>query len=157
MASRRGAFDGRGHGRLGLLIATGSIDTIWPMFGIANQMLAVIALAVVTTVMFNAGRGRYAPLTILPMLFVIATTTTAGVRMVSGPFWNGLVGGLTSHNYPHSDQMGAESAGDRVHDRRGAVDRGGGGDEVDGGEQGRGARGEEDGTNAAASGEQDAE
>ncbi len=44
----------------GGLIWTGSIDTIWPMFGIANQMLAVIALCVVTTVMFNAGRGRYA-------------------------------------------------------------------------------------------------
>ncbi len=83
----------------GLLIATGSIDTIWPMFGIANQMLAVIALAVVTTVMFNSGRGRYAALTILPMLFVIATTTTAGVRMSSGTFWNGLVSGLQTHNY----------------------------------------------------------
>jgi carbon starvation protein len=90
----------------GLLIATGSIDTIWPMFGIANQMLAVIALAVVTTVMFNAGRGRYAPLTILPMLFVIATTTTAGVRMASGPFWNGLVGGLSSGNYPQAIKWG---------------------------------------------------
>ncbi len=76
------------------------------MFGIANQMLAVIALAVVTTVMFNAGRGRYAALTILPMLFVIATTMTAGVRMVSGPFWNGLVGGLTSHNYPIATKWG---------------------------------------------------
>ena len=70
----------------GGLIWTGSIDTIWPMFGIANQMLAVIALAVVTTVMFNAGRGRYAPLTILPMLFVISTTMTAGYQMITGPF-----------------------------------------------------------------------
>jgi carbon starvation protein len=56
------------------------------MFGIANQMLAVIALAVVTTVMVNAGRGRYAPLTILPMLFVISTTLTAGYQMITGPF-----------------------------------------------------------------------
>ncbi len=70
----------------GGLIWTGSIDTIWPMFGIANQMLAVIALAVVTTVMVNAGRGRYAPLTILPMLFVISTTMTAGYQMITGPF-----------------------------------------------------------------------
>ena len=70
----------------GGLIWTGSIDTIWPMFGIANQMLAVIALAVVTTVMINAGRGRYAPLTILPMLFVISTTLTAGYQMITGPF-----------------------------------------------------------------------
>ncbi len=70
----------------GLLIASGSIDTIWPMFGIANQMLAVIALAVVTTVMINAGKRRYAPLTLIPMAFVIATTTTAGVQMSAGKF-----------------------------------------------------------------------
>ena len=42
------------------------------MFGIANQLLAVIALTVVTTVLVNTGRGRYAPVTLLPMLFVIA-------------------------------------------------------------------------------------
>ena len=41
----------------GCLIYTGSIDTIWPMFGIANQLLAVIALALVTTVLVNTGRG----------------------------------------------------------------------------------------------------
>src|SRR4029079_14610075 len=70
----------------GGLIWTGSIDTIWPIFGIANQMLAVIALAVVTTVMVNAGRGRYAPLTVLPMVFVISTTLTAGYQMITGPF-----------------------------------------------------------------------
>jgi carbon starvation protein len=70
----------------GGLIWTGSIETIWPMFGIANQMLAVIALTVVTTVMINAGRGRYAPLTILPMLFVISSTLTAGYQMIIGPF-----------------------------------------------------------------------
>ena len=70
----------------GGLIWTGSIETIWPMFGIANQMLAVIALAVVTSVMINAGRGRYAPLTILPMCFVISTTLTAGYQMITGPF-----------------------------------------------------------------------
>jgi carbon starvation protein len=70
----------------GGLIWTGSIDTIWPMFGIANQTLAVIALSVVTSVMVNAGRGRYAPLTILPMLFVISTTLTAGYQMITGPF-----------------------------------------------------------------------
>jgi carbon starvation protein len=77
----------------GGLIWTGSIDTIWPMFGIANQVLAVIALAVVTTVMVNAGRGRYAPLTILPMLFVIATTLTAGYQMITGPFMKMIADG----------------------------------------------------------------
>ena len=66
----------------GALIWSGSIETIWPMFGIANQMLAVVALAIVTTVMINAGRGRYAVLTIFPMLFVVGTTMTAGYQMI---------------------------------------------------------------------------
>ncbi len=68
----------------GSLIWSGSIETIWPMFGIANQMLAVIALAVVTTVMINAGRGRYAYITVLPMLFVLTTTITAAYQMITG-------------------------------------------------------------------------
>ena len=46
------------------------------MFGIANQLLAVIALAVVTTVLVNAGRAATPPLTLLPMLFVASTTLT---------------------------------------------------------------------------------
>jgi carbon starvation protein len=70
----------------GALVWTGQINTIWPMFGIANQLLAVVALALVTTLLVNSGRGRYAPVTLLPMLFVIATTMTAGVQMVSGAF-----------------------------------------------------------------------
>ncbi len=70
----------------GALILTGSIDTIWPMFGIANQLLAVIALCVVTTWIINNGRRQFAPLTILPMLFVTSTTITAGYQMVTGRF-----------------------------------------------------------------------
>ena len=82
----------------GGLIWTGSIETIWPMFGIANQMLAVIALSVVTTVMFNAGRARYAPLTILPMLFVLASTLTAGYKMIDGPFVRMIQDGLEKNS-----------------------------------------------------------
>lgn len=82
----------------GVLIWSGSIDTIWPMFGIANQMLAVIALSVVTTVMINNGRGRYAWLTILPMLFVIATTSTAGIQLSSGKFRDLIVNGVQNNN-----------------------------------------------------------
>jgi carbon starvation protein len=66
----------------GTLVWTGSIDTIWPMFGIANQLLAVMALALVTTWLVNSGRGRYAWATVLPMLFVTATTMTAGANML---------------------------------------------------------------------------
>jgi carbon starvation protein len=68
------------------LVSTGSIMTIWPMFGIANQLLAVLALALVTTWLVNNGRSRFAPITILPMLFVCSTTLTASTKMVAGPF-----------------------------------------------------------------------
>ncbi len=64
------------------LVSTGSIMTIWPMFGIANQLLAILAMSLVTTWLVNHGRGRFAPVTILPMLFVCSTTFTAGVKVV---------------------------------------------------------------------------
>jgi carbon starvation protein len=67
-------------------IWTGSIDTIWPMFGIANQLLAAIALSVATTVMINAGRGKYAAVTLLPMAFVMTTTLTAAWQLVFDRF-----------------------------------------------------------------------
>jgi carbon starvation protein len=66
----------------GWMISTGSIMTIWPMFGIANQLLAVMALALVTTWLVNNGRGRYAPVTVIPMLFVTSTTLSAGALVV---------------------------------------------------------------------------
>jgi carbon starvation protein len=68
----------------GWLIYNGSISTIWPMFGIANQLLAVIALATVTTWLCNTGRRQYMWVTLLPMMFVISTTMTAGVQLVFG-------------------------------------------------------------------------
>jgi carbon starvation protein len=66
----------------GYFIWTGSIDTIWPMFGIANQLLAVVALCVVTSTLVNSGRARYAWVPLLPLSFVITTTGTAGVQLI---------------------------------------------------------------------------
>nr|ADC35885.1 carbon starvation protein CstA [uncultured bacterium 246] len=66
----------------GYFILTGNIDTIWPMFGIANQLLAVVALAVAGTVMVNAGRARYLWVVIFPMAFVTLTTTSAGYELI---------------------------------------------------------------------------
>ena len=80
----------------GYFIYTGSVETIWPMFGMANQLLAVIALAVVTTILFNTGRGRYAPVTLLPMLFVATTTTTTAYYEIYGRFWKKMVQGPVS-------------------------------------------------------------
>jgi carbon starvation protein len=65
------------------LIWNGSIDTIWPMFGVANQLLGVIALAIGTTFILRRSRKRiYALVTFLPMLFMVATVFTAGVENV---------------------------------------------------------------------------
>ncbi len=61
----------------GYFVFTGSISTIWPMFGTANQLLAGIALCVGTTFIINIGKARYAWVTIIPMAFVMATTLTA--------------------------------------------------------------------------------
>ncbi len=63
----------------GYFIYTGSVSTIWPMFGTANQLLATIALAVGTSYIINRGKVRYAWVTFFPMLFVGATTISAGV------------------------------------------------------------------------------
>lgn len=67
-------------------IYTGSVSTIWPMFGIANQLLAVVALAVGTTTIINSGRIRYAWVTVLPMLFIATTTLSAGYLSITEIF-----------------------------------------------------------------------
>jgi carbon starvation protein len=76
----------------GYFIWTGSISTIWPMFGIANQLLAAVALAVGTTIIINMGKGRYAWVTLVPLAFVATTTLTAGVLSVRDNFWPMAVG-----------------------------------------------------------------
>ncbi|MEZ0267859.1 MAG: carbon starvation protein A [Phycisphaerae bacterium] len=63
-------------------IDSNNFETIWKMFGIANQMLAVIALAIVTTCIVNEGRRRYAWVTLTPMVVVLITTTTAATYMI---------------------------------------------------------------------------
>jgi carbon starvation protein len=74
-------------------IWTGSISTIWPMFGIANQLLASVALAVGTTIIINIGRAKYAWVTFLPLCFVTTTTLAAGYLSVRDNFWPMAVGG----------------------------------------------------------------
>ena len=56
--------------------------TIWPMFGIANQMLAVIALAIVSAYLVNEGRAKYLWVTVVPMLVVATTTFSAGAELL---------------------------------------------------------------------------
>ena len=67
-------------------IWTGNISTIWPMFGIANQLLAAVALTVGTTIIINLGRARYAWVTLAPLAFLTVTTLTAGFMTVKNQF-----------------------------------------------------------------------
>ena len=73
-------------------IWSGNISTIWPMFGVANQLLAAVALAVGTAIILNIGRARYAWVTFLPLCFVATTTITAGYMSVRDNFWPMAVG-----------------------------------------------------------------
>ncbi len=68
-------------------IWNGSISTIWPMFGIANQLLAAVALCVATTVIINMGKARYSWVTIAPLSFVATTTLVAGWESIRDIFW----------------------------------------------------------------------
>ncbi|TAN63482.1 carbon starvation protein A [bacterium] len=65
------------------LINSGSISTIWPMFGVANQLLAALALCVGTTIIIKSGKAKYAWTTLAPMMFMFVMTLTASWKL----FW----------------------------------------------------------------------
>jgi carbon starvation protein len=64
------------------LIYSGSIATIWPMFGVANQLLAALALSIGTTVLIKMGKARYTPITLAPMSFMFVLTFTAAWELI---------------------------------------------------------------------------
>jgi len=68
-------------GAWGYLISTGSISTIWPMFGAANQLLGTLALCIGTTVLIKMWRSPYLWVTALPMVFVGLITLTGCYEM----------------------------------------------------------------------------
>src|SRR5258708_9392572 len=60
----------------------GGVNTLWPLCGISNQMLAGIALILCTVVLFKMKRQRYAWVTIVPTLWLLVCTLTAGVQKI---------------------------------------------------------------------------
>ncbi|SEH37975.1 carbon starvation CstA family protein [Magnetospirillum fulvum] len=66
----------------GVIDPLGGINTLWPLFGIANQMLAGVALVLCTVVLFKMKRQRYAWVTVLPAIWLLICTLTAGMQKV---------------------------------------------------------------------------
>lgn len=67
---------------IGVIDPNGGVNILWPLFGIANQMLAAIALSVATGILVKSGKLRFAWITGLPLVWLVAITTTASYQKI---------------------------------------------------------------------------
>jgi len=92
---------------VGTIDPLGGINSLWPLFGIANQMLAAIALCVATTIIVKSGRARHVWITVLPLTWLVVVTSTAA--------WLKLSSADPRVGFPaHAELLTAELAGGRL-------------------------------------------